>query len=155
MPVDAFQELPYPVVWWTPAPSGLQTKPLASAAAATVPPPVTPDGSEPWNQLAPLSVEKPMCGAASALPTRTTVFGPASAKSRLVVDVRLGEVNIMPGTASRSVCRKPPMSPSALSSGAPDGGLARSLTAVSSSPFTIGVILNLLPESQLVRFSVP
>lgn len=81
--------------------------------------------------------------------------GLASAKSRLVVEVRLGEVNIMPGTVSRSVCRKPPMSPSALSSGAPDGGLARSLTAVSSRPFTIGVILNWLPESQFPRFSVP
>ena len=35
---------------------------------------------------------------------------------------------------SRSVCRKPPMSPSALSSGAPDGRADRSLTAVSSRP---------------------
>lgn len=81
--------------------------------------------------------------------------GDASAKSRLVVESRFGEVNIIAGTASRSVCRKPPMSPRALSSGAPEGGLARSLTAVSSRPFTMGVTLNWPPESQAVRFSVP
>ncbi len=47
------------------------------------------------------------------------------------------------------------MSPRALSSGAPDGGEARSLTAVSSRPCTIGLMVNLAPLSQSVRFSVP
>ena len=147
--------MPKPVVWWTPAPSGLHTNRLPSAADATVPPPLTPEGSVPANQLAPLSVENAMCGPESRLPVRTTVFGFDSAKSRLVVVVKFGWVNIIDGTFVRSVCRKPPMSPSALSSGAPDGGEARSLTAVSSRPRTIGVTANLLPLSQFVRFSVP
>jgi hypothetical protein len=102
-----------------------------------------------------LSVEKAMCGPESRLPTRTTVSGLVSAKSRLVVVVKFGWVNIIDGTFVRSVCRKPPMSPSALSSGAPDGGEARSLTAVSSRPRTMGFTVNLVPLSQLVRFSVP
>src|SRR3954469_15884677 len=155
MPLDADQDEPKPVAYCTPAPSGLHTNRLPSAAAATVPPPLTPEGSVPANQFAPLSVEKATCGPESRLPTRTTVFGVVSAKSRLVVVVKFGEVNIIDGTLLRSVCRKPPTSPSALSSGAPDGGEARSLTAVSSSPCTMGLMVNLLPASQLVRFSVP
>ncbi|CAM5276495.1 hypothetical protein SPURM210S_04049 [Streptomyces purpurascens] len=120
-----------------------------------MPPPLTPEGSVPANQLAPLSVENAMCGPESRLPTRTTVFGLDSAKSRLVVVVKFGWVNIIDGTLVRSVWRNPPTSPSALSSGAPDGGDARSLTAVSSRPRTIGLMANLLPLSQFVRFSVP
>ncbi len=116
---------------------------------------MTPEGSVPANQLAPLSVEKAMCGPESRSPTRTTVSGFVSAKSRLVVVVKFGWVNIIEGTLVRSVCRKPPMSPSALSSGAPDGGEARSLTAVSSRPRTIGLMVNRLPLSHFVRSSVP
>ncbi|CAM5723350.1 hypothetical protein SALBM217S_04429 [Streptomyces griseoloalbus] len=64
--------------------------------------------------------------------------GSDSAKSRLVKwKVKFGPVNIIDGTLVRFVCRKPPMSPSALSSGAPDGGEARSRTAVSSRPRTM------------------
>ncbi|CAM5623306.1 hypothetical protein SGRIM128S_05414 [Streptomyces griseomycini] len=154
MPADFDQDVPNPVVWCTPVPWGLHTNRLPSAAAATVPPPLTPEGSVPANQLAPLSVENAMCSR-STLPARTTVSGFDSAKSRLVVEVKFGRVNIIDGTFVRSVCRKPPMSPSALSSGAPDGGEARSLTAVSSRPRTMGVMANFEPESQFVRFSVP
>src|SRR3954469_678614 len=127
MPLDADHEVPKPVAYCTPVPSGLQTNRLPSAAAATVPPPLTPEGSVPADQLAPLSVENAMCGPESRLPVRTTVSVWVSAKSRLVVVVKFGEVNIIGGTSVRSVWRKPPMSPSALSSGAPDGGDARSL----------------------------
>lgn len=106
-------------------PSGLHTKRLPSEAAATVPPPLTPEGSVPPNQLAPLSVENAMCGPESRLPTRTTVFGFVSAKSRLVVVVKFGWVYIIAGTLVRSVCRKPPMSPRALNSWAPPDGERR------------------------------
>ncbi len=103
-------------MYCTPAPAGLHTKRLPSDAAATVPPPLTPEGSVPANQLAPLSVENAMCAPESALPTRTTVLGLVSAKSRLVVVVKVGEVNIIEGTLAGSVCRNPPMSPRALRS---------------------------------------
>ena len=137
-------------------PAGLHTNRLPSDAAEIVPPPETPEGSVPANQLAPLSVENATCGPESRSPTRATIPGLVSAKSRLVVVVKFGEVNIIEGTLVRSVWRKPPMSPRALSSTAPpDGGAARSLTAVSSRPWTIGLMLNWLPLSQLVRFSVP
>src|SRR3954447_19170022 len=149
MPLDADQDEPKPVVYCTPAPSGLHTNRLPSEAAATVPPPLTPEGSVPANQLAPLSVENAMCGPESRLPTRTTVFAFVSAKSTLVVVVKFGEVNIIDGTLVRSVCRKPPTSPSALSSGAPVGG-----AAVSSRPCTIGLMVNCPTESQVVRVSV-
>src|SRR5881409_2383705 len=138
MPLDADQDEPKPVVYCTPVPSGLHTNRLPSEAAATVPPPLTPEGSAPANQLAPLSVENAMCGPESRLPTHTTVFGFVSAKSRPVVVVKVGEVNIIDGTLVGSVCRNPPMSPRELKSWAPpDGGEARSLTAVSSSPCTM------------------
>ncbi len=47
------------------------------ADTATVPPPVTPPGSWPWNQFAPLSLEMPIrftfgFAVLSTLPTRTT-----------------------------------------------------------------------------------
>lgn len=155
MPRDACHEVPKPVVCCTPVPSGLHTKRPPSAPAATVPPPLTPAGSVPPNQVAPLSVENATCGPESRLPDRTTTSGFASAKSRLVEEVKFGEVNIIDGTSVRLVCRKPPTSPSALRSGAPDGGETRSLTAVSSRPRTIGSMANLPPESQFVRFSVP
>jgi hypothetical protein len=103
-----------------------------------------------------LSVENAMCGPESRSPTRTTVSGLDSAKSRLVVEVKVGDVYIMDGTEVRSVCRKPPMSPRALNSWAPpEGGAARSLTAVSSRPRTIGFRLNCPPLSHFVRSSVP
>src|SRR5215470_18418567 len=58
-PVDGDHEVPKPTDRLTCPPSGLQTKREPSAAAATVPPPVTPPGSAlAWNQLAPPSVEK-------------------------------------------------------------------------------------------------
>src|ERR1700730_15762641 len=38
---------------------------------------------------------------------------------------------------------------------APDGGLIRERTAVSSMPLTIGVMVMVPPESQLVRLLVP
>ena len=155
IPLAACHEVPKPVVYCTAAPAGLHTNRLPSAAAATVPPPLTPEGSVPANQLAPLSVENATCGPESRLPTRTTVPGFFSAKSRLVVVVKFGEVNIIDGIFVRSVWRKPPTSPSALSSGAPVGGEARSLTAVSSSPCTIGLRVNWPPLSQSARFSVP
>ncbi len=70
--------------------------------------------------------------------------------------VKFGDVYISDGTVVRSVCRKPPMSPSALNSWAPpEGGEARSLTAVSSRPRAIGLMVNWLPLSQFVRLSVP
>jgi len=47
------------------------------------------------------------------------------------------------------------MSPSALISGAPVGGLIRSSTAVSSRPATIGVMVIFPPWSHVVRFLVP
>src|SRR3954452_9249931 len=47
------------------------------------------------------------------------------------------------------------MSPSALTSGAPDGGLARSRTAVSSMHLAIGLIVKVVPASQLVSWVVP
>src|SRR3954453_13548024 len=150
MPLDADQDEPKPVVYCTPAPSGLHTNRLPSAAAATVPPPLTPEGSVPANQLAPSSVEKATWAPVSWLPTLTMVFGLPAAKSRLVVVVKFGWVNIILGTAVRSVCRKPPMSPSALISGAPVGGLIRSWTEVSSRPLAFGLTVNFAPVSQLV-----
>lgn len=69
--------------------------------------------------------------------------------------VKTGWVNIMAGTVFRSVCRKPPMSPSPLTSGAPEGGLIRSSTAVSSRPLTIGLTVNCPPVSHLVRSVLP
>src|ERR1035438_9993532 len=45
-------------------------------------------------------------------------------------------------------------SPSADRSGAPDGGLISALTAVSSMPLTIGAMVMVPPESQLVRLLV-
>ena len=66
----------------TPAPSGLQTIRLPSAPTATVPPPVTPDGSWPAHHELPLEVETPMWEMpASPEPTRTIVAGVFSAKS--------------------------------------------------------------------------
>src|SRR3954469_8440142 len=47
------------------------------------------------------------------------------------------------------------MSPSALTSGAPEGGLARSRTAVSSMPFAIGLMVKVVLASQLVSWVVP
>src|SRR3954452_11888543 len=73
----------------------------------------------------------------------------------LLVLVRLGAVYISDGTASRLVCRKPPMSPSADSSGAPVGGLIRSRTAVSSMPLAITEMLTVPPVSHAVRLFVP
>ena len=43
MPLDADHEVPKPVVYRTPVPAGLHTNRLPSEAAATVPPPLTPD----------------------------------------------------------------------------------------------------------------
>ncbi len=65
-------------------PPGAQTKRLPSAAAATVPPPLTPPGSVPWNQLAPPSVENATwlsLGRSESvkLPTRTITLGLVSA----------------------------------------------------------------------------
>jgi len=54
--------------------------------------------------------------------------------------VNTGDVKIVDGTAVTSAWVKPPRSPRALMSGAPDGGLMRSFTAVSSNPLTIGAI---------------
>ena len=87
--------------------------------------------------------------ASAKLPARTMTAGFSSAKSRRVVEVKPGRVNIIAGTASRVVCRKPPMSPSALTSGAPVGGLTRSSTAVSSRPAAIGRMVIWPPASQL------
>ncbi len=67
----------------------------------------------------------------------------------------MGEVYIIAGTVVSEVWRKPPMSPRALSRLAPVGGLIRSLTAVSSRPWTTGLMVILLPASQPVRLSVP
>jgi hypothetical protein len=72
-----------------------------------------------------------------------------------VVLVKFGDVNIRAGTVVRLSCRKPPMSPSPETSGAPDGGLTRSSTAVSSSPATMGRIVIFCPASHAVRFVVP
>ncbi len=88
-------------------------------------------------------------------PTRTRVAGVDSAKSSEVPEEKSGWVNIREGTFVRSSCRNPPRSPSALSSGAPDGGETRSLTAVSSSPFTTGAIATFCPLSNAVRFDEP
>src|SRR6185312_4173929 len=75
----------------------------------------------------------------------------------MLVDVlQFGLWNISGGTLVRSVCRKPVRSPSADSSGAPEGGATRSLTAVSSIPCAITEIFTLAePESHAVRFVVP
>jgi hypothetical protein len=110
IPLDAGQDEPKPVVYCTPAPAGLHTKRLPSDAAATVPPPLTPEKSVPANQLAPLSVENAMCGPESRSPTRTTVFGLVSAKSRLVVVVNVGEVYISPREKGKPArrCRRTP-----------------------------------------------
>jgi hypothetical protein len=153
-PCDGAQELPYVVEKLTGAPAGLHTMAPPLADTATVPPPVTPAGSCPAHQLPPAVVVTPMC-CVSALPTRTITSGRSSAKSMLVVDVRLGVRYIIGGTAAKSSWRKPPMSPSAEYSGAPTGGLARSSTAVSSRPRTMGRMVTRPPLSQLSRFSLP
>ncbi len=159
-PCDWVQELPKPTENTTCEFFGDQTNRLPSAAAATVPPSLMPPGSLPWNQFAPPSVENATWlslgrSASVKLPARTITAGLVSAKSRLVVLVKLGEPNIFAGTLVRSSWRNPPMSPSALTSGAPVGGLIRSSTAVSSSPATVGRIVIWPPVSQLVRLVVP
>src|SRR5713101_379709 len=73
----------------------------------------------------------------------------------MLAAAKLGEEYIAAGTAVRLVCTKPLMSPSPDSSGAPDGGLIRERTAVSSMPLTIGVMVMVPPESQFVRLLVP
>src|SRR5215212_3304286 len=74
----------------------------------------------------------------------------------LVLVVR-GDTNCAEGTTFRSLCRKPLMSPSALRSGAPAGGLTRSWTAVSSMPcaMTLIVIWLVVLKSHVVRFVLP
>src|ERR671916_3150488 len=61
------------------------------------------------------------------------------------------------GTTFGSLWRKPLMSPSALRSGAPVGGLMRSCTAVSSMPcaMTRIVIWLVVLKSHVVRFVLP
>ena len=61
------------------------------------------------------------------------------------------------GTTLTSLWRKPLMSPSALRSGAPEGGLTRSCTAVSSMPcaMTLIVIWLVVLKSHVVRFVLP
>src|SRR5262245_26093760 len=111
-PLDWVHELPKPTENTTccPASPGDHTNRLPSAAAATVPPLLIPPGSWPWNQLAPPSVENATWlsdgrSESVKLPARTIVAALVSAKSRLVVEVKLGCLNIAVGTAVRSVWR--------------------------------------------------
>ena len=131
---------------------------LASAAAATVPPPAPEDGAAlPWNQLEPLANVRPMFEPPLLVEfwTRTMKAGLLSAKSTLVVVVKTGWVNISAGDLVRSVWTKPPTSPMALTSGAPVGGLIRSRIAISSSPAAATEMWMGVPLSQLVRSPVP
>src|SRR5438874_2313964 len=74
------------------------------------------------------------------VPTRATMFGALSAKSRLEVLPNNGGPNIPSvGETWRSSWRNPEMSPTALKSGTPAGGLARSSTTVSSRPSSLNV----------------
>src|SRR5688572_15248918 len=93
-PVDWVHEVPNPTECTTcwPESPGAQTNRPPSAAAATVPPLLTPPGSVPWNQLAPPSVENATWlsagrSASVKLPALTITDGLRSAKSRLVVVV--------------------------------------------------------------------
>src|SRR6185436_5771581 len=108
--VDWVHELPKPTENTTGCPGspGAHTNRLPSAAAAIVPPLLTPPGSWPWNQFAPPSVENAAwlsLGRSDSvkLPARTMMLGLVWAKSRLVVLVKYGCWNISDGTASRFV----------------------------------------------------
>src|SRR5262252_1339183 len=161
MPVEDVQELPLSVEKETGAALlvGAHTTRLASAAAATVPPPEFVENDPlPWNQLPPLLNVKPMFAAPLVLVefwTRTMKAGFFSAKSMLVVVVNTGWVNISAGAFVRSVCTNPPSSPTALTSGGPVGGLIRSSAAISSRPAAATEMWNVVPRSQFVRSLVP
>ena len=160
MPVDAVQELPLLVETCGTTPAGAHTTRLALAAAATVPAPLTPPGSLlAWNQFVPPSNEKPArftlgLAALSTLPTRTMKPGDSSAKSMLCA-AKAGVLNIRAGGVVRLSWRKPLMSPSPLMSGAPEGGLTSSSTAVSSRPWAFTSTWICPPVSQASRSSAP
>jgi hypothetical protein len=63
-------------------------------------------------------------------------------------------VYIRAGTASRFVCRNPPMSSMPENSG-PLGWLTRSVTTLDSMARTIGARVTVPPVSSAVRFVVP